>query len=113
MCGIIGAVCERSVTPLLWEGLQRLEYRGYDSLGLAVLGANGLERVRRTGKISELAGDPAVGALSGRVGIAHTRWATHGAPSEDNAHPHMSGSGLALVHNGIIDNHGPLRALQE
>ncbi|WP_277589904.1 glutamine--fructose-6-phosphate transaminase (isomerizing) [Pseudomonas chlororaphis] len=109
MCGIVGAVAERNITPILLEGLKRLEYRGYDSAGVAVLTNDGkLERMRRPGKVSELeqalAGEP----LVGRLGIAHTRWATHGAPCERNAHPHFSGD-LAVVHNGIIENHEVLR----
>ena len=109
MCGIVGAVAERNITAILLEGLKRLEYRGYDSAGVAVLTNDGkLERLRRPGKVSELeqalAGEP----LVGRLGIAHTRWATHGAPCERNAHPHFSGD-LAVVHNGIIENHEVLR----
>ena len=110
MCGIVGAVAERNITAILLEGLKRLEYRGYDSAGVAVFTNNGtLERMRRNGKVAELeqalAGEP----LAGRLGIAHTRWATHGAPSERNAHPHFSGSDLAVVHNGIIENYEALR----
>ncbi|AOE82166.1 MULTISPECIES: glutamine--fructose-6-phosphate transaminase (isomerizing) [Pseudomonas] len=109
MCGIVGAVAERNITPILLEGLKRLEYRGYDSAGVAVFtNAGKLERMRRPGKVSELEqallGEP----LVGRLGIAHTRWATHGAPCERNAHPHFSGD-LAVVHNGIIENHEVLR----
>lgn len=110
MCGIVGAVAERNVTPILLEGLKRLEYRGYDSAGVALFNNDGvLERRRRVGKVNELeqalAGEP----VTGRLGIAHTRWATHGAPLERNAHPHFSNDQLAVVHNGIIENHEPLR----
>ncbi|MEK1910032.1 MAG: glutamine--fructose-6-phosphate transaminase (isomerizing) [Pseudomonas chlororaphis] len=109
MCGIVGAVAERNITPILLEGLKRLEYRGYDSAGVAVLTNDGkLERLRRPGKVSELEQALAGAPLVGRLGIAHTRWATHGAPCERNAHPHFSG-GLAVVHNGIIENHEVLR----
>ncbi|WP_314409215.1 glutamine--fructose-6-phosphate transaminase (isomerizing) [Pseudomonas kuykendallii] len=111
MCGIVGAVAERNILPVLVEGLKRLEYRGYDSAGVALLDGNGtLQRVRRPGKVSELEQALAAAPLNGRLGIAHTRWATHGVPSERNAHPHFSGNDLALVHNGIIENHEPLRA---
>src|ERR1700712_2384217 len=110
MCGIVGAVAERNVTAILLEGLKRLEYRGYDSAGVALFtNAGKLERCRRPGKVAELeqalAGEP----LIGRLGIAHTRWATHGAPCERNAHPHFSADELAVVHNGIIENHEELR----
>ncbi|MFJ4193744.1 glutamine--fructose-6-phosphate transaminase (isomerizing) [Pseudomonas sp. NPDC089534] len=109
MCGIVGAVAERSITAILLEGLKRLEYRGYDSAGVAVYtNANTLERTRRVGKVSELDAALAEHPLVGRLGIAHTRWATHGAPSERNAHPHFSGD-IAVVHNGIIENHEALR----
>ncbi|MGC8100158.1 glutamine--fructose-6-phosphate transaminase (isomerizing) [Metapseudomonas otitidis] len=109
MCGIVGAVAERNITAILVEGLKRLEYRGYDSAGVAVLdNQGGLQRRRRVGKVSELEQALAAESLAGRLGIAHTRWATHGAPTEHNAHPHFSGD-LALVHNGIIENHEPLR----
>ena len=111
MCGIVGAVAERNILPVLVEGLKRLEYRGYDSAGVALLDGDGtLQRVRRPGKVSELEQALAAAPLNGRLGIAHTRWATHGVPSERNAHPHFSGNDLALVHNGIIENHEPLRA---
>ncbi|MEA1606417.1 glutamine--fructose-6-phosphate transaminase (isomerizing) [Pseudomonas spirodelae] len=111
MCGIVGAVAERNITAVLVEGLKRLEYRGYDSAGVALLNDQGeLYRSRRVGKVSELEAALRQEPLAGRLGIAHTRWATHGAPSERNAHPHFSGSELAVVHNGIIENHEELRA---
>jgi glucosamine--fructose-6-phosphate aminotransferase (isomerizing) len=109
MCGIVGAIAERNVVPILVEGLRRLEYRGYDSAGLAVLAAGSLERRRRLGKVVELENALEEQPLAGTLGIAHTRWATHGAPSEHNAHPHISRDGLAIVHNGIIENHEQLR----
>ena len=109
MCGIVGAVAERNITAILVEGLKRLEYRGYDSAGVAVYTNDAkLERLRRPGKVSELEQALAEAPLMGRLGIAHTRWATHGAPCERNAHPHFSGD-LAVVHNGIIENHEALR----
>ncbi|HUS23318.1 MAG TPA: glutamine--fructose-6-phosphate transaminase (isomerizing) [Candidatus Binatia bacterium] len=111
MCGIVGAVAERDVVPLLIEGLRRLEYRGYDSAGVAVLnGSRTLDRRRAQGKVQALADAIAKQPLHGSRGIAHTRWATHGVPSERNAHPHFSEQGLAIVHNGIIENHDELRA---
>ncbi|MDZ7889424.1 MAG: glutamine--fructose-6-phosphate transaminase (isomerizing) [Pseudomonas sp.] len=111
MCGIVGAVAERNITAVLVEGLKRLEYRGYDSAGVALLTDQGdLDRRRRVGKVSELESALSAEPLAGRLGIAHTRWATHGAPSERNAHPHFSGHDLAVVHNGIIENHEELRA---
>jgi glucosamine--fructose-6-phosphate aminotransferase (isomerizing) len=111
MCGIVGAIAERNITAILVEGLKRLEYRGYDSAGVAVLDSHGgLLRCRRVGKVSELEAALAEQPLNGRLGIAHTRWATHGAPTETNAHPHFSASQVAVVHNGIIENHEPLRA---
>ncbi|MDH1213686.1 glutamine--fructose-6-phosphate transaminase (isomerizing) [Pseudomonas chengduensis] len=110
MCGIVGAIAERNITPVLVEGLKRLEYRGYDSAGVALLTEQGaLDRRRRVGKVSELQAALQAEPLAGRLGIAHTRWATHGAPSERNAHPHFSGQELAVVHNGIIENHEELR----
>ncbi|MDG9759855.1 glutamine--fructose-6-phosphate transaminase (isomerizing) [Pseudomonas sediminis] len=110
MCGIVGAIAERNITPVLVEGLKRLEYRGYDSAGVALLTEQGaLDRRRRVGKVSELQAALDAEPLAGRLGIAHTRWATHGAPSERNAHPHFSGQDLAVVHNGIIENHEELR----
>ncbi|HSB23097.1 MAG TPA: glutamine--fructose-6-phosphate transaminase (isomerizing) [Burkholderiaceae bacterium] len=107
MCGIVGAVAQRNVVPILLEGLRRLEYRGYDSAGLVTIDG-GLKRVRSVGRVASLAADCAAQGVHGNLGIAHTRWATHGAPSEANAHPHVSGS-LAVVHNGIIENHEALR----
>lgn len=109
MCGIVGAVAERNITAILVEGLKRLEYRGYDSAGVAVYtNDEKLERLRRPGKVSELEQALTTEPLVGRLGIAHTRWATHGAPCERNAHPHFSGD-LSVVHNGIIENHEALR----
>ena len=111
MCGIVGAVAERNVVPILMEGLRRLEYRGYDSAGVAVLnGANALTRVRTPGKVAILDAMLASQDLHGGVGIAHTRWATHGEPNERNAHPHLSHDAIAVVHNGIIENHAALRS---
>ncbi len=107
MCGIIGAVTQRNVVPILLEGLQRLEYRGYDSAGLVVVHDGQLERVRSTGRVAELTEKSA--ATHGLIGIAHTRWATHGVPSERNAHPHISKNHIAVVHNGIIENYEALR----
>ena len=111
MCGIVGAVAERDVTPLLLEGLRRLEYRGYDSAGLAVLdGDASLMHRRAVGRVDALAEVLTEHPVRGTAGVAHTRWATHGAPHERNAHPHVSNDAVALVHNGIIENHGALRS---
>ncbi|MEW8625931.1 MAG: glutamine--fructose-6-phosphate transaminase (isomerizing) [Candidatus Thiodiazotropha sp.] len=110
MCGIVGGIAHRDVVPVLMEGLKRLEYRGYDSAGVAVLDENQhLQRIRSVGKVSSLKGLIDQADLSSKLGIAHTRWATHGMPSERNAHPHMSGEQVAIVHNGIIENYAELR----
>ena len=110
MCGIVGVVAERNAVPILMEGLRRLEYRGYDSAGLAVLTAESrLARLRSVGKVHALQAALDADPIEGHVGIAHTRWATHGVPTTRNAHPHLSG-GIAIVHNGIIENHEALRA---
>ncbi|BCA80087.1 glutamine--fructose-6-phosphate transaminase (isomerizing) [Desulfuromonas sp. AOP6] len=114
MCGIVGAVAQRNVTSILLEGLRRLEYRGYDSAGLAVVHDQQLVRKRALGKVAELEALLAQEPIKGHTGIAHTRWATHGKPSTANAHPHVSGERLAVVHNGIIENHQSLKlALQD
>ncbi|VAW67027.1 Glutamine--fructose-6-phosphate aminotransferase [isomerizing] [hydrothermal vent metagenome] len=114
MCGIVGAVAERNVTPILLEGLRRLEYRGYDSAGIAVINdTNCIDRVRRVGKVENLSASLDETPLIGFLGIAHTRWATHGEPSEPNAHPHICNNSVAVVHNGIIENHGVLREQQK
>src|SRR5271165_699720 len=111
MCGIVGVVAERNAVPILIEGLRRLEYRGYDSAGLAVLTReHRLARVRTVGKVKALQDALDAAPIAGHVGIAHTRWATHGVPSMRNAHPHVSRDGVAVVHNGIIENHDSLRA---
>lgn len=113
MCGIVGAVAERNVVPVMLEGLKRLEYRGYDSCGIAVNRKGRLQRARSTSRVAELESQVGTQSFTGALGIAHTRWATHGAPTTDNAHPHFSGERIALVHNGIIENHAALReALQ-
>ena len=109
MCGIVGAVAKRNVVPVMLEGLKRLEYRGYDSCGIALCTEGHLERSRSTSRVAELEKQVNGHHLSGFLGIAHTRWATHGAPTTDNAHPHFSGKRIALVHNGIIENHAELR----
>jgi len=105
MCGIVGAIADRDVVPVLLEGLKRLEYRGYDSAGLAVVEAQGIRRVRRTGRVAEMEQASRAEDFHGVLGIGHTRWATHGGVTEANAHPHISHGELALVHNGIIENH--------
>jgi glucosamine--fructose-6-phosphate aminotransferase (isomerizing) len=110
MCGIVGAVSTRNIVPVLVEGLKRLEYRGYDSCGVAVHQHGGLRRTRSTSRVAELALQIAHDDVHGGTGIAHTRWATHGVPAMHNAHPHFSADRIALVHNGIIENHDELRA---
>ncbi len=112
MCGIVGAIAGRDVAPILLEGLKRLEYRGYDSAGMAILHPidHELQRIRTQGKVRDLADILNSNPMPGRVGIAHTRWATHGKPNEVNAHPHIS-EGVAIVHNGIIENHDELKAV--
>ncbi len=109
MCGIVGAVAARDVVPILMEGLRRLEYRGYDSAGLAIIEDGDIKRLRRAGKVQELQTALNENPVAGVMGISHTRWATHGAPNETNAHPHMSGNNIAIVHNGIIENYEELR----
>ena len=110
MCGIVGAVAQRDIAEILLEGLKRLEYRGYDSAGLSVTNSESInQRVRRVGKVQELANAVAKTGVSGGTGIAHTRWATHGEPNENNAHPHLSNDRITIVHNGIIENHQELK----
>jgi glutamine---fructose-6-phosphate transaminase (isomerizing) len=108
MCGIVGIVGTDSVAERLFEGLKRLEYRGYDSAGIATLHDGEIDRRRAEGKLVNLGKRLAESPLPGTIGIAHTRWATHGAPTEDNAHPHIVGD-VSIVHNGIIENFKPLR----
>ncbi len=110
MCGIVGAVAERNIVPILVEGLRRLEYRGYDSAGVAVIQSDGTIGLRRAvGKVAELDEKLKEASLSGRIGVAHTRWATHGPVTETNAHPHMSGDRVAVIHNGVIENFAPIK----
>ena len=112
MCGIVGAVAQRDIVPVLLEGLKRLEYRGYDSCGVAVH-QQGLKRSRSVSRVAELESQVAESHLTGHTGIAHTRWATHGAPATNNAHPHFSSKNdearIAVVHNGIIENYEEMR----
>ena len=108
MCGIVGAVAKRNIVPILLEGLRKLEYRGYDSAGIAVVNG-GMHRLRSVGRVASLTEMADQAGIHGNLGIAHTRWATHGVPSERNAHPHVSEDGLAVVHNGIIENHEEMR----
>ncbi len=109
MCGIVGAIAQRNIVPILTEGLKRLEYRGYDSAGIAVIN-QGIRRVRRVGRVAEMEAGIVAESLSGILGIGHTRWATHGGVTEPNAHPHISRNEIAVVHNGIIENHEEQRA---
>jgi glucosamine--fructose-6-phosphate aminotransferase (isomerizing) len=109
MCGIVGAVARENVVPILIEGIRRLEYRGYDSTGLAVING-GLHRLVSTARVADLAAQANATQIAGSTGISHTRWATHGAPTSANAHPHISSGEIAVVHNGIIENFEPLRA---
>ncbi|MGB5333996.1 MAG: glutamine--fructose-6-phosphate transaminase (isomerizing) [Woeseiaceae bacterium] len=110
MCGIVGAIAKRDVVPVLVEGLRRLEYRGYDSAGVAVVDDDGkIGLCRTTGKVAELAEKLSKSPLKGRIGVAHTRWATHGGVTESNAHPHLSGNRVAVIHNGIIENFQPIK----
>jgi len=108
MCGIVGAVARDNVVPILIEGIRRLEYRGYDSSGLAVINGS-LQRLVSTARVADLAAQADATHISGTTGISHTRWATHGAPTPANAHPHVSHSEIAVVHNGIIENFETLR----
>src|SRR5665811_2345972 len=108
MCGIVAAVAHANVVPILIEGIRRLEYRGYDSSGLAVING-GLHRLVSTARVADLAAQAGTTGINGTTGISHTRWATHGAPTPVNAHPHVSSGEIAVVHNGIIENFEPLR----
>src|SRR6187549_2057989 len=109
MCGIVAAIANRNVVPILTQGLKRLEYRGYDSAGIAVVNGS-IRRVRRVGRVAEMENAVRAEQLEGIVGIGHTRWATHGGVTEPNAHPHVSMNEIAVVHNGIIENHEEQRA---
>src|SRR5687768_13753785 len=109
MCGIVGAVASRNVVSTLIEGLSRLEYRGYDSAGVAIINSNGIERVRAVGRVVAMQEKVIDANLTGQVGVGHTRWATHGGVTESNAHPHVSKGEIAVVHNGIIENHDEQR----
>src|SRR5262249_43400958 len=114
MCGIIGYIGQRDASEILINGLGQLEYRGYDSAGLATLESGHIETRRTVGRVRQLAASVAERPVGGTIGIAHTRWATHGRPNEKNAHPHVDATDrIALVHNGIIENHGAIRAFLE
>ncbi|MBL4851340.1 MAG: glutamine--fructose-6-phosphate transaminase (isomerizing) [Gammaproteobacteria bacterium] len=113
MCGIVAAISKQDIVPLLINGLKKLEYRGYDSAGIAVVNGNTIYRHRSVGKVNALAKRVVSEKINSTIGIAHTRWATHGAPSESNAHPHFSSESVAIVHNGIIENHESLRVQQQ
>jgi glucosamine--fructose-6-phosphate aminotransferase (isomerizing) len=113
MCGIVGGIAQRNVVPILLEGLKRLEYRGYDSAGLAIISNQQIHRKRELGKVKGLEALLEADPISGHIGIAHTRWATHGKPSTANAHPHICRNKVAVVHNGIIENHEHLREVQQ
>ncbi|MDQ8036781.1 MAG: glutamine--fructose-6-phosphate aminotransferase, partial [Pedobacter sp.] len=108
MCGIVGAIGNRNIVPVLVDGLKRLEYRGYDSSGIAVLDGE-IRRVRRVGRVAEMENAAREENVTGQLGIGHTRWATHGGVTEPNAHPHVSDGLIAVVHNGIIENHDEKR----
>src|SRR4051812_47584850 len=110
MCGIVGAVGARNIVPVLIEGLSRLEYRGYDSAGIAVLDGATIRRVRAVGRVAGMQSKANAEKLSGMTGIGHTRWATHGGVTESNAHPRVSCGEIAVVHNGIIENHDEQRS---
>ena len=109
MCGIVGAIGSRNIVSTLIEGLSRLEYRGYDSAGIAVLNGKSIERVRAVGRVAAMTDKANEVQLHGEIGIGHTRWATHGGVTESNAHPHVSKNEIAVVHNGIIENHDEQR----
>ena len=109
MCGIVGAVAERDVVPILIDGLKRLEYRGYDSAGLALITPQGLERLRVVGKVDNLKDQLNITPKMGPIGIAHTRWATHGIPNEQNAHPHTGGHRIFIVHNSNFQNYPEIK----
>ena len=110
MCGIVAGVAGRDVVPVFLQGLKRLEYRGYDSCGVAVVRNGEIDRARSVARVKDLAEQVQAEGMQGTVGIAHTRWATHGGPVVANAHPHIAGNRIALVHNGIIENFAQLRA---